>query len=94
MIDLPPMDLVKAEAATLLDSFAAVHLIGFFGKDGRPAGGNFVMLASDRPMPSSVRSTAAGTFTVGRDEVERFAADSQILRDDYAPVDQLLTIDR
>lgn len=94
MIDLAPMDLVKAEAATLLDAFADVHLIGHFGKDGRPAGGNFVMLASDRPLPASVRSLAPGTFTVGRDEVERFAADGQILRDDYAPVDQLLTIER
>lgn len=93
LIDYGPMDFVKAEAATLLDAFADVRMIAFVDEEGEPVGGNAVMLASDRPMPGSVGSTAEGAYTFHRRAIESFAGDAQTLRDDYAPVDQLLTVE-
>jgi SAM-dependent methyltransferase len=91
MIDYPPLDLLKAEAATLLDSFADVRLVSLRGPYGAPLGGNEVFFASDQPMPKGVRSSIKGASTYARDDVESFAGTAQVLRDDYAPVDQLLT---
>jgi MFS family permease len=92
MIDYPPQNLIKAEAATLLDSFPYVRFIGFPGEDGDPIGGNVVMLASDQPLPADAGSSRRGTLTYEQAAVEAFAAGSEPLRDDYAPVDQLLTV--
>jgi MFS family permease len=91
VIDLPPLELLKAEAATLLDSFADVRLVAVRGPRGAPLGGNEVFFASDRRMPKAVGSSAEGATTYSRAEVESIAGTAQILRDDYAPVDQLLT---
>lgn len=94
VIDFPPLKLLRAEAATLLDRFADVRLVTHPGADLRPGGGNAVLLASDRPLPATVRSNADGAVTYDRAAVERFAADAEPLRDDLAPADQLLTIAR
>jgi MFS family permease len=80
VIDYPPLGLVRAEAATLLETFDEVALV----MHPEP-GGNFVFLASDGELPEP--SGAA----LDRAEVERFAADADPLRDDDAPADQLLT---
>jgi len=93
LIDYGPMDFIKAETATLLDAFADVRMVTFVDEEGEPAGGNVVMLASDQPMAGSVGSTAEGTYTFRRRALESFAGDAQTLRDDYAPVDQLLTVE-
>jgi MFS family permease len=93
VIDQPPLDLLRAEAMTLLDSFADVRLITYADKRQRPSGGNAILLASDRPMPKGTASGVDGALTFTRTAVERFAAGAQILRDDDAPVDQLLTTD-
>jgi len=87
VIDQPPLRLVRAQAATLLDGFADVALVARPG----PAGGNLVLLASESPLPPAVASTAHGARTLGRAEVERFAAGAEPLRDDDAPADQLRT---
>ena len=86
VIDQPPLNLLKAEAATLLDAFADVRLVVLPG----PAGGNQVLLASDRPL-GAVRTTARGAHTLGRIAVKRLSADAQVLSDDDAPADQLLS---
>ena len=91
VIDYRPLELVQAETATLLDAFADVRLVSFAGPDGRPAGGNAVLLASDEPLPEGAGSNADGARTYGREAAESFAAGAQVLRDDDAPVDQLLT---
>ncbi|MDW5596871.1 fused MFS/spermidine synthase [Conexibacter stalactiti] len=91
VIDQRPLELLRAEAATLRDRFAHVRLIAVPGRGGDPAGGNGVLLASDRPLPPAAGSTADGARTWDEREVARFAAGAQVLRDDDAPVDQLLT---
>jgi MFS family permease len=91
VIDHPPLDLLRAEAATLLDAFADVRLVAYAGADGQPAGRNAILLASDRPMPEAAGSRGSGAITYKRRAVESFAANAQALRDDEAPADQLLT---
>ncbi len=92
VIDYPPLELLRAEAATLLDTFADVRLITLPGADLRPAGGNAVLLASDRPLPAAAASDEDGAITLDRAAVVRFADGAEPLRDDFAPADQLLTI--
>ena len=91
LIDLQPLDFIKAEAATLLDAFSFVRLTTFVGEDGLPYGGNVVMLASDRPMGRNVGANTNTAATYQQPAVEELAGDAKSLRDDYAPVDQLRT---
>jgi MFS family permease len=91
VIDTPPLEMLKAEAATLLDTFRDVRLVTIAGEDGRPLGGNAVLLASDRPMAKAVRSNAFNAVTYDLPGVEWLAKGSKPLRDDYAPVDQLIS---
>jgi spermidine synthase len=90
VIDLGPLDLQRAEAATLLDAFANVRIVTF-GQEEHPLGGNAVLLASDRKIPETAASENKYATTLSFDEVKSFAEDAQVLRDDYAPADQLLT---
>ncbi len=87
VIDFGDLDLIRAEAATLLDVFADVRLVARPG----PAGGNLVLIASAATLPAAVASRARGARTLGRAEVARFAGDAGVLTDDDAPADQLLT---
>ena len=85
VIDFGDLELVRAEAATLLDAFADVRLVA---KPG-PAGGNLVLIASEAPVAVAPRSR--GARTLDRAAVARFAGDAAVLTDDDAPADQLLT---
>lgn len=91
MIDEGPLDLIEAEAATLLDAFPYVRMVAFPGEDGRPYGGNFVFIASERRLVDSVGSGAKGGVTYDQSAVDGLADSADPLRDDYAPVDQLRT---
>jgi spermidine synthase len=91
MIDLRPLSLLRAEAATLLGAFANVRLTTVPGKDGRPQGGNEVMIASNGTLPPAHRKPADNARTYDRAAVARLAGSASRLRDDYAPVDQLET---
>ncbi len=91
VIDARPLDMLKAEAATLLGVFRDVRLVDTVGEDGRPFGGNAVLLASGRPMAPAVRSSAFNAITYNLAGVEWLAKGAEPLRDDYAPVDQLIT---
>jgi hypothetical protein len=58
------------------------------------AGGNFVLVAADRPLPSTAIQTRLGSrarILADPDAVQGFVSDAPVLTDDYAPVDQLLT---
>jgi spermidine synthase len=90
VIDSLPLDLLRAEAATLLDAFADVRLVTF-GIEERAFGGNAVLLASDQPIPEAAGFRSREVTTVSYDEVQSFAEDAEVLRDDFAPADQLLT---
>jgi MFS family permease len=82
VIDYPPLALVRAVAATLLEAFEEVALVTH-----PEPGGNFVFLASDGALPD----VPDDARVLERAEVERLAADADPLRDDDAPADQLLT---
>ena len=91
VIDQGDLELLRAEAATLLDVFADVRLVAHVDEDGAPQGGNFVLLASDRALAPGVRTTSRGARTFDRAAVRRLAGDADALRDDDAPADQLLS---
>jgi len=90
LIDQGDLRLLRAEAATLLDVFADVRLVAH-PEDGEPGGGNLVFLASDRALAPAVRSTSRGARTFDRGAVQRIAGDAELLRDDDAPADQLIS---
>jgi len=90
MIDFPPLELLSAEAATLLGSFDDVRLVAYPGPKGI-YGGNEVFFASDRPMPKATGSSFKGAATYGPDDVTSLAGTAEALHDDYAPVEQMLT---
>jgi spermidine synthase len=96
LIDHPPLDFVRAELATLQTVFAHVLLLArapvLAGEDG----GNVVAVASQQPLPVEAISAAlAGRQLAWQvaegDELAAFVGDAQVLTDDFAPVDQLLT---
>jgi SAM-dependent methyltransferase len=87
VIDRGGLDLLRAEAATLLDAFADVRLVARPG----PAGGNLILIASERPLPAAVAPASRGARTYRRPEVARLAAGADVLTDDHAPADQLLS---
>lgn len=86
MIDGGPRRLVRAELATLATVFANVGLV-------TPPNGsdsNQILVASDRPLRMGSLAAGDGSFTSGR-AVDALVGSAKPLRDDYAPVDQLLT---
>ena len=89
LIDQGDLDLLRAEAATLLEVFADVRLVAR-SDNGEPAGGNVVFLASDRALAPEIRSTSRDARTFDRAAVARIAGDAGVLRDDDAPADQLI----
>ncbi|HEV2058316.1 MAG TPA: fused MFS/spermidine synthase, partial [Solirubrobacteraceae bacterium] len=90
LIDQGDLRLLRAEAATLLEVFADVRLVAHT-ENGELAGGNVVFLASDRALAPDVRSRSRGARTFDRPAVQRIAGDADVLRDDDAPADQLLS---
>ncbi|MFP4149851.1 MAG: fused MFS/spermidine synthase [Nitriliruptoraceae bacterium] len=99
VIDYGPRSFLRAEVATVASVFEHVAVLGrpgSFDERGRSRGGNYVLVASDAPLP--IAAIEAANARRGRtDEVlhgaalRSFVADARILTDDHAPVDQLLT---
>lgn len=96
LIDYRPLAFARAEAATLAEVFPQVVLVARPDAADEPAGGNLVLLASDRPLDLEAFTERLGERT-GRwrvftgDTLTEWVGDAPVLRDDYAPVDQLLT---
>ncbi|MBI2705928.1 MAG: fused MFS/spermidine synthase [Actinobacteria bacterium] len=88
MIDGGPRNLVRAELATLASVFNHVAVV--VPPDGGLVG-NYVLVASDAPIRVGAVPAADGTPIVDDAGVAAFIADAQPLRDDFAPVDQLIT---
>ena len=97
IIDHPPLELARAQLAT----FAAVfEYVGVYGPATRvegTSGGNVILLASDRPLPEEaiLRANRAhggdAYLATNAMEIDGFIAGAPVLRDDFAPTDQLLT---
>ena len=88
----------RAEVATLRAVFDHVAVIAPLARlDGLTNGGNFVLAASDDPLPVDAiqaRNTSRGdddTVWSTDAELATFVGDAEVLTDEYAPVDQLIT---
>ena len=96
VIDQPPAAFLRAELATLRRVFAHVVVLAppayLAGRDG----GNFVVVAADRPLAldallARLRARGTGYAALAGAALDRFIGDAPVLTDDYAPVDQLIT---
>jgi spermidine synthase len=95
VIDHPSARFVRAEVATLGAVFAHVAVVAPPELLDGSTGGNFVLVASDTPIDGpgieSVITARSGREVVIIDAAALdFAAGARVLRDEYAPVDQLL----
>jgi spermidine synthase len=96
VIDYPPLDFARAEAATLAAVFDHVAVVAQPERIAREEGGNLVLVGSDAPIDTAAIqariSAPDGPETVADGPtLEAFIGDAPVLRDGYAPVDQLLT---
>lgn len=91
MIDLRPLDLLRAESATLLRVFKNLRMVTPAGEDGRPAGDSEILFASNAPLPPANLHPVAEASVFDREAIVRLAGGARALTDDYAPVDQLET---
>jgi spermidine synthase len=96
LIDHPPLEFVRAELATVRAVFPHVVLLArgpvLDGEDG----GNLVAVAARRPLPTTDIAAALRDHDLAweiaeGDRLDAFVGDAQVLTDDHAPVDQLLT---
>jgi spermidine synthase len=99
VIDAPPLGFARAETATLLESFRHVAVVAPAPLVAGRQGGNVVLLASDAPLPLEALRARAGARDEGEEvasgsAAQAFAGEARVLRDDFAPVDQLLTTRR
>ena len=99
VIDYGPRRFLRAEIATVTTVFDHVAVLGranSFGPQAPGIGGNYVVIVSDAPLP--LDGIAQENTRRGRDDelltgadLARFVDGAQVLTDDHAPVDQLLT---
>jgi spermidine synthase len=96
LIDHPPLGFVRAELATVRDVFPHVLLLArapvLAGEDG----GNLVAVASRSELPAADIERALADHGLAWHLAEgaaldEFIDDADVLTDDFAPVDQLLT---
>jgi len=96
LIDYPPLGFARAEVATFLDVFEHVAVISTVGRLRGEEGGNYVLVGSQE----AVDWAAIGARILGRGgfdavyagaDAAGFAGGATVLRDDFAPVDQLLS---
>ena len=94
VIDFPPLGFARAETATLVAAFEHVAVLAPPAVVAGEEGGNLVLVASDDPIDTDrLASLAADRGEPGsvHADAEAFAGDAEVLTDDDAPVDQLLT---
>jgi spermidine synthase len=96
LIDHPPLRFVRAELATMRAVFPHVVLLARSPVLADQDGGNVVAVASRSPIDVERLRTTLPDFRLtwqvaNGDELDRFIGDAEVLTDDHAPVDQLLT---
>jgi hypothetical protein len=96
LIDHPPLGFARAELATLTAIFDHVALAAEADTLTGDGGGNLVAVAADTPIDLSGFVDAMGAAGLGWSAIEgaaldRWIGDAEVLVDDHAPVDQLLT---
>lgn len=90
VIDYGPLDFARAQAATLRQAYDSLA-VAWQGE-----GGNLVMAASQAPLDADawaghLREREVPWTVLSGAALEEWIGDAQVLTDDYAPVDQLLT---
>lgn len=92
VIDYTPARFARAKAATLASVFRNVAVIAPAAVLDAFGGGSILFVASDAPLPRLDWAVVRAPQFVVRTgaEVPAFAGDADVLRDDFAPVDQLL----
>jgi hypothetical protein len=96
IIDNPPNRFIRAEVATVGSVLPNLAIIAADGALTDQVGGNFVIVASAAPLPTTAlrrRLAERGTPVVvsGPGAANAFADGAPVLTDDHAPVDQLIT---
>jgi spermidine synthase len=87
VIDGARLSFLRAEVATIASVFPYVAVVlGEGAANGRL--GNSVVVASDRPFDAGRLDPEGGVVVA---DVDAFVGDADVLTDDFAPVDQLLT---
>jgi hypothetical protein len=99
LIDYGALAFLRAETATLAETFDHVVLAGEprdvgVDQSAAPNGGNFVVIASDRPIDpralrDALRQSETQWTTISGADLADWTGDAQVLTDDHAPVDQL-----
>ncbi|GAA0638523.1 hypothetical protein GCM10009547_48400 [Sporichthya brevicatena] len=95
VIDYWPSDFARAEVATVASVFRNVALVSYPAVFDSTGGGNLVIVASDGPLPAfaaAIENNVRQFVVRTGPDVTEFARDARILRDDFAPVDQLITV--
>ncbi|NLU77148.1 fused MFS/spermidine synthase [Micromonospora sp. HNM0581] len=95
VIDYPPLRFIRSEVATVAAEFEHVALIAPPESLAGEQGSNFLIMASDAPLPlTAVRARLDDVnepvSLLSGGELTDFVGDALVLTDDYAPVDQLL----
>jgi spermidine synthase len=96
VIDYPPASFIRAELATVADVFAHVALAAPPAALAGETGANFVIVASDAPLPLDTLRLRLDQLTnepvtlLSGADLTAFIGDARVLTDDFAPVDQLL----
>ncbi|MEJ3746012.1 fused MFS/spermidine synthase [Actinomycetes bacterium KLBMP 9797] len=92
VIDYPPLRFIRAEVATVAAVFPHVALVGTPAALAGEEGANFVIVASDAPLPlDALRARLTdGAQALSDADLDDFVSDAVVLTDDFAPVDQLL----
>jgi spermidine synthase len=95
-IDFPPLGFVAAEVHTFRQVWDHVAVIAPVNRLSGERGGNFILLGSHEPLPIDAilrrnRDRGDDEAALVNDEVVGFVGGAQVLTDDHAPVDQLIT---
>ncbi len=96
LIDYPPHGFARAELATVAAVFEHILVIAPQSYLDRETGGNFVLVGSKVPLDAAaVMANAAARggreVTLGGQAARDWIDSAGILRDDFAPVDQLIS---
>ena len=101
MIDFPPLNFAKAEIETVRKVFPHVLLVATAEALAQKDGSNFIVLASMHPLPveqlqariKAWKNPWTWSLVVADEQATAaFSQGALALRDDYAPVDQLVTV--
>jgi len=95
VIDYGDLRFARAEAETLRQVFPEVAVIAPADYLDGEAGGNFILAASRAPLDlagieARLRQRGGTELGIQAERLDGFIADSPVLTDDFAPVDQML----